>query len=116
MAARYPGERPAHFTWMAEDRRIAVVTGANRGIGLEVARQLAGDGFHVVMASRDAAKGEAAATALREDGLDVEARELDVADPAGVVAFGEAVARDHGRVDVLVNNAAGFYDTWQSGV
>jgi NAD(P)-dependent dehydrogenase (short-subunit alcohol dehydrogenase family) len=98
------------------NRRIAVVTGANRGIGLEVARQLAGDGFHTVLAARDSGKGEAAATGLRDEGLDVEARRLDVSDPGSAAEFGDALERDHDRLDVLVNNAAGFYDTWQSGV
>jgi NAD(P)-dependent dehydrogenase (short-subunit alcohol dehydrogenase family) len=101
---------------MADERRIALVTGANRGIGLEVARELARDGFHTVMGARDASKGDAAAAVLRDEGLDVEARRLDVSDPAGVAAFGVALARDHDRLDVLVNNAAGFYDTWQSGL
>jgi NAD(P)-dependent dehydrogenase (short-subunit alcohol dehydrogenase family) len=100
----------------ADDRGIAVVTGANRGIGLEVARQLAGDGYVTVMGSRDLAKGEAAAQALRDEGHDVVARQLDLDDPASVSAFGQALERDYDRLDVLVNNAAGFYDTWQSGV
>jgi NAD(P)-dependent dehydrogenase (short-subunit alcohol dehydrogenase family) len=60
------------------ERRIAAVTGANRGIGLEVARQLAADGFVTVMGSREAVKGEAAAEALRADRLEVDARPLDV--------------------------------------
>jgi NAD(P)-dependent dehydrogenase (short-subunit alcohol dehydrogenase family) len=98
------------------ERRIAAVTGANRGIGLEVARQLAADGFVTVIGSRDAAKGEAAAESLRADGLEVDARPLDVADARSVAAFGEGLEHDYGRLDVLVNNAAGYYDTWQSGV
>ena len=87
----------------------AAVTGANRGIGLEVARQLAADGFKVIAGSRDLDKGRRAA-----EGLDsqVEARQLDVADPDSVSAF--AAGLD--ELDVLVNNAAGFYDTWESGV
>jgi NAD(P)-dependent dehydrogenase (short-subunit alcohol dehydrogenase family) len=96
--------------------RSAVVTGANRGIGLEVGRQLARDGFSVILGSRDPAKGAAAADGLRADGLEVESRALDVADPRSVEEFGAALERDHDSLDVLVNNAAGFYDTWQSGV
>ena len=96
--------------------RSAVVTGANRGIGLEVGRQLARDGFSVILGSRDPAKGAAAADRLRADGLEVESRALDVADPRGVEEFGATLQRDHDSLDVLVNNAAGFYDTWQSGV
>jgi NAD(P)-dependent dehydrogenase (short-subunit alcohol dehydrogenase family) len=89
--------------------RTAVVTGANRGIGLEVARQLAGDGFRVIAGSRDLDSGE---RAVRELGAGAEARQLDVSDPDSVAAF--AAGLD--GLDVLVNNAAGFYDTWESGV
>jgi NAD(P)-dependent dehydrogenase (short-subunit alcohol dehydrogenase family) len=96
--------------------RVAAVTGANRGIGLEVVRQLAHDGYLAILGARDAAKGAAAADELRAEGLDVEPRQLDVSDPDSVAAFGAAVERDHDRLDVLVNNAAIDYDTWQRGV
>jgi len=94
------------------DGRVAVVTGANRGIGLELVRQLAADGFSAILGSRDLVRGDAAATPLRSDGLDVEAKQLDVADEASVSGF--AAGLD--RLDVLVNNAAIHYDTWESGV
>jgi NAD(P)-dependent dehydrogenase (short-subunit alcohol dehydrogenase family) len=97
-----------------EERRIAVVTGANRGIGFEVARQLATDGFVAVMGSRDPAKGAAAAEQL--NGLPVDPRQLDVADSDSVAALAAELERDYGRLDVLVNNAAIDYDTWQRGV
>jgi NAD(P)-dependent dehydrogenase (short-subunit alcohol dehydrogenase family) len=103
-------------TVTADDRRIAVVTGANRGIGLEVARQVAADGYVAVMGSRDLANGQAAAEGLRSEGLHVDPRQLDVDDPASVATFGQELERDYGRLDVLVNNAAAYYDTWQSGV
>jgi NAD(P)-dependent dehydrogenase (short-subunit alcohol dehydrogenase family) len=96
--------------------RIAVVTGGNRGIGLEVARRLAGDGFSVILGSRDPAKGAQAAEQLHAEGLAAEARVLDVADPKSVADFGAELERDHNSLDVLVNNAAGYYDTWQTGV
>jgi len=86
--------------------RTALVTGANRGIGLEVCRQLAGLGFSVLLGSRDRGKGEAAARSL---GGAVRAVVLDVADP-------DAAARilaEIGPVDVLVNNAGIHYDTGQ---
>jgi NAD(P)-dependent dehydrogenase (short-subunit alcohol dehydrogenase family) len=95
---------------------VAAVTGANRGIGLEVVRQLARDGYLAILGARDADKGVAAAESLRAEGLDVEPRQLDVSDPDSVAAFGAAVERDHDRLDVLVNNAAIDYDTWQRGV
>lgn len=96
--------------------RVAVVTGANRGIGLEVVRQLARDGYLAILGARDPDKGAAAAERLRAEGLEVEPRQLDVSDPEGVAAFGAALERDHDRLDVLVNNAAIDYDTWQRGV
>jgi NAD(P)-dependent dehydrogenase (short-subunit alcohol dehydrogenase family) len=98
------------------ERRVAVVTGANRGIGLEVVRQLAGDGFTAILAARDPDRGATAAERLRSEGLDIETRQLDVSDPASVAAFGAALERDHDRLDALVNNAAIHYDTWQTGV
>jgi NAD(P)-dependent dehydrogenase (short-subunit alcohol dehydrogenase family) len=92
------------------------VTGGNRGIGLEVVRQLARDGYLAILTARDPDKATAAAEPLRAQGLDVEARQLDVSDADGVAAFGAALASDHDRLDVLVNNAAIHYDTWESGV
>jgi NAD(P)-dependent dehydrogenase (short-subunit alcohol dehydrogenase family) len=93
--------------------RVAVVTGANRGIGLGVVRQLAEDGYTAILGARDPDRGEVAAAALRDEGLDVQARRLDVSDPAGVAEFGEQLARDFDHLDALVNNAAIHYDTWQ---
>ena len=95
---------------------IALVTGANRGIGLEVARQLAGQGFTTVLGARDPEKGQAAADALAADGAQVHPRALDVADAGSVVALAADLKQDFGGLDVLVNNAAILYDTWQRGV
>ena len=101
---------------MAGERGIALVTGANRGIGREVVRQLGHAGFTAILGARDPDKGEAAAAELRGHGLPVQVRRIDVADPDSVNALGEGLASDFGRLDVLVNNAAVHYDTWQSGV
>src|SRR3954454_20729104 len=84
---------------------VAVVTGANSGIGLEVCRQLAERGYDVVLGARDPQKGREA-----EPDLDVCA--LDVASDEGVAAAAAWLAERHGRCDVLVNNAAILYDTW----
>ena len=97
---------------MAPERPVALVTGANRGIGLEVVRQLVREGFTAIMGSRDRDKGEAAAEGLAE----VEVLALDVADAASVEQLRRSLADDFGRLDVLVNNAAIHYDTGQSGV
>ncbi|MFF9622286.1 SDR family oxidoreductase [Streptomyces griseosporeus] len=91
---------------------VSVVTGANRGIGHEVARQLAGLGHHVVLGSRDPRKGERAAAAIDPAGERVRAVRLDVSDAASVTAMAERVTREIGRVDVVVNNAAILYDSW----
>ena len=93
---------------MAE--RIAVVTGANRGIGFEISRQLAKRGLRVVLASRDPAKGRAAARALRGQGLEVESRTLDVTSARSIGALAAFLEKRHGRLDVLVNNAGILID------
>ena len=79
---------------MAEERGIALVTGANRGIGREVVRLLARDGFTAILGARDPDKGKAAAAELRGQGLEVEFRRVDVADPESVTALGRALASD----------------------
>jgi NAD(P)-dependent dehydrogenase (short-subunit alcohol dehydrogenase family) len=95
------------------DKSIALVTGGNRGIGLEVCRQLAAKGYSVVLGSRDEAKGESAAAGLRGD---VTVLALDVADDESVGAAAAAVDERFGRLDVLVNNAAILYDTENRGM
>ena len=98
---------------MSAEDRIAVVTGGNRGIGREVARQLARRGFSVILGSRDPVAGERAAADLAGDGLAVRAHRLDVTDTGTVEALAWELADRYGRLDVLVNNAAIHYDTWQ---
>ena len=87
---------------MSGDGRVALVTGANRGIGRETARQLAEQGFTVLLTARDLAKAEAAAGEM--DG-DVRPSQLDVSDVGSIERAVKAVKADPGRLDVLVNNA-----------
>ena len=94
---------------MTHPRPVAVVTGANRGIGLEVCRQLAATGWTAVLGSRDPAKGRAAAARVG-DGAGVHPCQLDVADDASVRAAAGWVAQRFGRCDALVNNAAIHWD------
>jgi NAD(P)-dependent dehydrogenase (short-subunit alcohol dehydrogenase family) len=92
------------------DQPAAVVTGANRGIGREVARQLHERGYAVVLTARDL---DAASRAARDIGSGILPCRLDVTDPASIAAAAELVTRETGRADVLVNNAAIDYDTDQ---
>jgi NAD(P)-dependent dehydrogenase (short-subunit alcohol dehydrogenase family) len=98
---------------MDEQSLVALVSGANRGIGLEVVRQLARRKMQVVLGSRALAKGEAAARALAQEGLAVVACQLDVTDPASISQCISFIEKEFGRLDILVNNAAILYDTWQ---
>jgi NAD(P)-dependent dehydrogenase (short-subunit alcohol dehydrogenase family) len=95
-----------------ENGRVALVSGGNRGIGLEVCRQLAEQGITVVMGSRDAEQGREAAAGL-PDGVVV--HQLDVADPESVERLARSVEEEFGRLDMLVNNAAISNDEGQSG-
>ncbi len=92
------------------EQRVALVTGANKGIGLEITRGLAAQGYKVILTARDEARGGAAAEALKKDGLDVVFHQLDVTDPAGVRRVAEFVEKELGRLDVLVNNAGVYLD------
>ena len=87
------------------DRRIAVVTGGNKGIGFAIARGLAQAGDQVLIGCRDGARGEAAAASLRAEGLVVDALPLDVTDDASIASAAKLVETRFGRLDVLVNNA-----------
>jgi NAD(P)-dependent dehydrogenase (short-subunit alcohol dehydrogenase family) len=87
------------------DRRIALVTGANKGIGFETCRQLAQQGVKVLLGARSLEKGEAAARQLREEGLDVETVLLDITDPGQIKEVEKHLADTYGRLDILVNNA-----------
>lgn len=98
------------------EHRVAVVTGANRGIGKEVVRQLALRGLTVVLTSRDEAKGSNAAQQFKSEDLSVRCHVLDVTDPASIRTFVDFMTRDMGRCDVLVNNAGVFPDKGDSSI
>jgi NAD(P)-dependent dehydrogenase (short-subunit alcohol dehydrogenase family) len=85
------------------DRPVALVTGANQGIGLQIAKDLVAHGFTVLVGSRDFRRGEAAAA---EVGPGAHALQLDVTDQASITAAAERVRREFGRLDVLIQNAA----------
>ncbi|CAL9448233.1 3-oxoacyl-[acyl-carrier-protein] reductase FabG [Actinosynnema sp. ALI-1.44] len=90
---------------MREHRTVALITGANKGIGRATAELLAAAGGTVLVGARDRRRGEEAAAAIRADGGDAHAVTLDVTDPATTVAAATWVEQRFGRLDVLVNNA-----------
>jgi NAD(P)-dependent dehydrogenase (short-subunit alcohol dehydrogenase family) len=85
--------------------KIALITGANKGIGYEVARQLGQEGVTVLVGARNADLGESAAARLRAGGVDAAFIELDVTNPGTIASTAEAIRQRHGRLDILVNNA-----------
>jgi len=86
--------------------KVALITGANRGIGLETARQLGALRIIVLVGARELKKGEAAAAELKKQGIDARALKLDVVSEADRAATANAIGREFGRLDILVNNAA----------
>lgn len=89
---------------------IALVTGANKGIGLEIVRQLAGAGFRVLLTARDHQRGEEASQKLQQDGLNVEFLQLDVTDETSIEQLAKELASRIDHLDVLVNNAGILLD------
>jgi NAD(P)-dependent dehydrogenase (short-subunit alcohol dehydrogenase family) len=87
--------------------RVILITGANRGIGRELAAQLAADGDTVLLSARN---GDAAAQAAAEIGDDTHPIQLDVSDQASIEAAAAKIEAEHGRLDVLVNNVGGNFD------
>jgi NAD(P)-dependent dehydrogenase (short-subunit alcohol dehydrogenase family) len=94
-------------------QRVAVVTGANRGLGLAIARGLAQQGLHVVVTARSERAAEVVSEELARAGLAASPHQLDVTDPASVVRVMADAAFTHGRLDVLINNAAVAIDRQQ---
>lgn len=86
-------------------KRIALVTGANKGIGLEIARQLAQSGILVIIGSRDLARANVAVADLAQQGLAAQALQIDLNDGASITAAAKKISAEHGRLDILVNNA-----------
>jgi NAD(P)-dependent dehydrogenase (short-subunit alcohol dehydrogenase family) len=91
--------------------KIALITGANKGIGLETARQLGKLGVTVLVGARDLAKGEEAAEVLRGIGVDARAVKLDVVDAKDRAAVAESIEKEFGKLDILINNAGLMLDS-----
>ena len=86
-----------------QDRRIALVTGANQGVGRQVAKELVANGLTVLVGSRNLARGEAAATEIGPGAIPLQ---LDVTDRVSIATAAERIRKEFGRLDLLVNNAA----------
>lgn len=90
---------------MANAKKVALITGANKGLGFEMARQLGQAGVTVVLAARDPEKGESAAAKLRAEGFDAQFLKLDVTKPEDFAAAASFLEQKFGRLDILINNA-----------
>jgi len=100
-----------------DKKRIALVTGANRGIGFEVCKQLAqlSDMF-VILTARNFEKGQSAAKQLKDKGMDISFYQLDVCNDTDIKNISLQIEQQYGRLDILVNNAAILYDSWQDAI
>ena len=94
---------------MTDDIRVALVTGGNKGIGLEIARQLAQAGVRVIIGARDNGRAQKAVDDLAAQGLAAQSVRLDLDDEQSITAAATTFAAEHGRLDILVNNA-GIFD------
>jgi NAD(P)-dependent dehydrogenase (short-subunit alcohol dehydrogenase family) len=95
---------------MSEQTKVALITGGNKGIGLETARQLGKLGVTVLIGARDLAKGEAAVAELKKDGVGARAVKLDVLNRADYAAVAKMIEKEFGRLDILINNAGIMID------
>lgn len=98
---------------MTNDNKVALVTGANRGIGFDTCRLLAQKGFHSVLTSRNKEKGEDAVEKLKDEGLMLYYEQLDVTDESSIQNVKKKIEQKFERLDILINNAAICYDNWQ---
>ena len=90
---------------MSTTKKIALITGANKGLGLEMARQLGQQGVTVLIAARDLSKGEIAVNKLKGEGIEAHPLELDVVDAGDIAAAAKYIGDKYGQLDILINNA-----------
>jgi NAD(P)-dependent dehydrogenase (short-subunit alcohol dehydrogenase family) len=96
-----------------DNKKVAFVTGGNRGIGYELVKQLAMKGFRVILASRDPKRGHESAQKLKESDLDVSFVVMDVEDQESIRQAAITVNERYGRLDVLINNAGVYLDEYK---
>jgi NAD(P)-dependent dehydrogenase (short-subunit alcohol dehydrogenase family) len=92
-----------------QNKRVALVTGANKGIGFEISRQLSQAGIHVILGARDESRGHTAAASLAAGGLAASSARIDLDDHDSIKRAAKGIADVHGKLDILVNNA-GIFD------
>lgn len=97
-------------------KKIALITGANKGIGFETARQLGQQNITILLGARDLAKGEKAAKKLADEGIEAQAIEIDVANSKSIAAAAKKVEKDFGHLDILINNAGTMVDSYDSKI
>ncbi len=90
---------------MSTNKKVALITGANKGIGLETARQLGQQGITVLIGARDESRGKEAAAQLAAEGIDAHYIKVDLEQPADFQAVHDEIAKAYGKLDILVNNA-----------
>ncbi|MDZ7957320.1 MAG: SDR family oxidoreductase [Aulosira sp. DedQUE10] len=100
---------------MSTNKKVAVVTGGNRGLGFEASHELAKQGYQVILTSRNEEKGNAAATKLKNEGLGVIYHPLDITSDESSHKLAEFINKEFGKVDALVNNAGIYIDSEASG-
>ncbi|MGI4788303.1 MAG: SDR family oxidoreductase [Janthinobacterium lividum] len=100
---------------MTTTNKVALITGANKGIGLEIARQLGHQGITVVLGSRDTGRGEAAAKLLKDEGIDAHTVKLEVTEASDRDTLPDYFQSHFGRLDILVNNAGIMVDGPDAG-
>ena len=97
-------------------KKIALVTGSNKGLGFETCRQLARLGITVILSSRNFSKGKIPSKLLVEEGLNILFYQLDVSNQVNISRIANQIEKQFGQLDILVNNAAILYDTWQNAI
>ena len=98
------------------EKRICLVNGGNRGIGFETCHQLAQLGHTVILIARNLTKGKTAAKQLTDKGFDIIFYQMDVSNQDSIDDIHDKIIKRFGRLDILVNNAAILYDTWQRAI
>ena len=95
-------------------KKVALVTGSNRGIGLEIVRQLADKGYTTILSSRNPDSGQEALNKIKQANYDLHFHQLDVQGPESINQIKNYIEKTFGRLDILINNAGINYDTWHN--